>query len=112
VYVTLHAKGTLFLFARARKGCLGRARIGQKTQFLQKPKEGTAMAVGKIKWFSDMKGYGFIETGEGKNLFVHFSAVQQQGCQSLHEGQAVTYDIGEGRKGRQAENVVPQTVAP
>lgn len=70
------------------------------------------MAIGKIKWFSDIKGYGFIDTGEGKDLFVHFSAVQQQGCKSLHEGQEVEYEIGEGPKGRQAANVVPQTVAP
>lgn len=69
------------------------------------------MAIGKIKWFSDTKGYGFIETGEGKDLFVHFSAVQQQGYKSLHEGQEVAYEVGDGPKGRQAENVVPQPAA-
>lgn len=69
------------------------------------------MATGKIKWFSDTKGYGFIETGEGKDLFVYFSAVQQEGYKSLHEGQEVAYEVGDGPKGKQAENVVPQAAA-
>ena len=64
------------------------------------------MAQGKIKWFSDAKGYGFIETGQGRDLFVHFSAIQQEGYKSLREGQEVEYEIGEGPKGPQAEKVV------
>ena len=64
------------------------------------------MPVGKIKWFSDAKGYGFIGTEEGKDLFVHFSAIQQDGYKSLREGQEVEYEIGEGPKGVQAEKVV------
>ena len=67
------------------------------------------MPTGKIKWFSDAKGYGFIDTGIGKDLFVHFSAIQQDGYKSLKEGQEVEYEVGEGPKGPQAENVVPQS---
>ncbi len=103
-----------FLFAQAREGCYGQARLGSAMRFLGsttrfqgKSKEGTAMAIGKIKWFSDIKGYGFIDTGEDKDLFVHFSAVQQEGYKYLHEGQEVEYEIGEGPKGKQAQNVVP-----
>lgn len=64
------------------------------------------MPEGIIKWFNDAKGYGFIDTGEGKDLFVHFSAVQSEGYKSLREGQAVEYEIGEGPNGPQAEKVV------
>lgn len=66
------------------------------------------MALGKIKWFSDAKGYGFIDTGEGKDLFVHYSAIQQDGYKSLREGQEVEYEVGTGPKGPQAEQVVPR----
>jgi CspA family cold shock protein len=65
------------------------------------------MPTGKIKWFSDAKGYGFIDTGTGKDLFVHFSAIQKDGYKSLREGQEVEYEVGEGPKGSQAEKVVP-----
>ena len=64
------------------------------------------MPVGKIKWFSDAKGYGFIDTGEGKDLFVHFSAIQQDGYKSLREGQEVEYEVGEGPKGATGGKVV------
>ena len=65
------------------------------------------MPTGKVKWFSDAKGYGFIDTGGDKDLFVHFSAVQQEGFKSLREGQHVEYEVGVGPQGRQAERVVP-----
>lgn len=65
------------------------------------------MPIGKVKWFSDAKGYGFIDTGSGKDLFVHFSAIKQDGYKSLQEGQEVEYEVGDGPKGPQAENVVP-----
>jgi len=71
-------------------------------------KEITIVALGKIKWFSDAKGYGFIDTGEGKDLFVHYSAIQQDGYKSLREGQEVEYEVGQGPKGPQAEQVVPR----
>jgi len=64
------------------------------------------MPVGKIKWFSDVKGYGFIDTGQARDLFVHFSAIQQNGYKSLREGQEVEYEVAEGPKGPQADKVV------
>jgi CspA family cold shock protein len=64
------------------------------------------MLNGKVKWFNDAKGYGFIETSEGKDIFVHYSAIQKEGFKTLSEGQAVEFDIVEGAKGPQAANVV------
>lgn len=61
---------------------------------------------GKVKWFNAEKGYGFIETEEGGDVFVHFSAIQEEGFKSLDEGQAVEFDIVEGARGPQAANVV------
>ncbi len=65
------------------------------------------MARGTVKWFSDQKGYGFI-TPEGgkKDVFVHFSAVQTEGFKSLHEGDTVEFEVTNGPKGEQAQNVV------
>ncbi len=63
------------------------------------------MAVGTVKWFNDQKGYGFIAREEGKDVFVHFSAVGGDGWRSLEEGQAVSFDIEESDKGPQAVNV-------
>ena len=65
------------------------------------------MPTGKMKWFSDARGYGFIETGTGKDLFVHFSAIQQDNCKFLREGQEVEYEAGTGAQGAQAEKVTP-----
>ena len=62
---------------------------------------------GKVKWFSDAKGYGFIEMEGHKDLFVHFSAIQRDGYKSLAEGQEVSFEIEEGAKGPQAAQVVP-----
>ena len=61
---------------------------------------------GKVKWFNAEKGYGFIEREDGGDVFVHFSAIQGEGFKTLDEGQAVTYDLTEGARGRQASNVV------
>ena len=63
------------------------------------------MLNGKVKWFNDAKGYGFIETTEGKDIFVHYSAIQKDGFKTLSEGQEVTFDIVDGAKGPQAANV-------
>ncbi|MFO8191670.1 MAG: cold-shock protein [Firmicutes bacterium ML8_F2] len=61
---------------------------------------------GKVKWFNPDKGYGFIETEEGNDVFVHFSAIQSEGFKTLDEGQSVEFDVVEGERGKQAANVV------
>ena len=63
------------------------------------------MKIGTVKWFSPEKGYGFITQEEGDDVFVHFSAIQEEGFKSLEEGQHVSFDIADGPKGKQAENV-------
>jgi len=60
---------------------------------------------GKVKWFNDSKGFGFIEAETGSDVFVHFSAIQDSGFKSLQEGQAVTFDVQDGPKGKSAANV-------
>jgi CspA family cold shock protein len=64
------------------------------------------MAKGKVKWFNGSKGYGFITQDEGKDVFVHFSAIQGDGFKSLDEGQEVEFEVVNGPKGLQAANVV------
>lgn len=61
--------------------------------------------LGKVKWFNDAKGYGFIEQESGEDVFVHFSSIQGDGFKSLSEGQSVEFDIIQGEKGPQASNV-------
>ena len=63
------------------------------------------MANGKVKWFSNQKGYGFIQTDDGEDIFVHFSAIQAEGYKTLAQGQEVEFEISEGPKGPQAANV-------
>lgn len=63
------------------------------------------MARGKIKWFNDAKGYGFIEQESGEDVFVHFSAIQMDGFKTLAEGQVVEFEIQSGNKGLHAANV-------
>jgi cold shock protein len=69
--------------------------------------EGGTLAEGTVKWFSNEKGFGFIEREEGDDVFVHHSAVQMDGYRSLTEGQKVQFEVVQGDKGLQASNVQP-----
>jgi CspA family cold shock protein len=66
------------------------------------------MAQGVVKWFNDVKGFGFITPDEGgEELFAHFSAIEMKGFKSLKEGQKVTFEVVEGPKGKQATHIKP-----
>ena len=63
------------------------------------------MAEGTVKWFSERKGYGFIEQDDGGDIFVHHSSINMAGFKTLNEGDRVTFEVGEGTKGPAAQNV-------
>lgn len=64
------------------------------------------MAIGTVKWFNDAKGFGFITPeGGGEDVFAHFSAISMEGFKTLKEGQAVSFDVTQGPKGKQASNI-------
>ncbi|MFM8847876.1 MAG: cold-shock protein [Actinomycetota bacterium] len=65
------------------------------------------MAIGTVKFFNAEKGYGFISRDDGPDVFVHFSQIQSTGYKTLSEGQQVEFEIGQGRKGDEAQNVRP-----
>lgn len=64
------------------------------------------MTTGKVKWFNDAKGYGFIQREDGEDVFVHFTAIQSDGFKTLAEGQEVEFEVLNGQKGPQAANVL------
>ncbi len=65
------------------------------------------MAEGKVKWFNEKKGFGFIENEDGTDIFVHYSAIQMGSFRTLFEGQRVSFDVEQGKKGLAAANVRP-----
>jgi len=67
------------------------------------------MSEGTVKWFNQKKGYGFITTSDGKEIFVHYSNIRAEGFKNLTEGDAVSFDVVDGEKGLRAENVVPKS---
>ena len=87
-----------FYAARVAGGSLGAAALR---------KEVTELATGKVKFFNAQKGFGFISREEGDDVFVHFSAIEGTGYESLEEGQRVEFDVGPGKKGDEARNVRP-----
>ena len=90
----------LAVLARAAKG-LSEAEKSTAIYFF-----GGITMKGTVKWFNNQKGYGFISDAEGKDVFVHFSALQMDGFKVLDEGEAVEFDVVDGEKGPQASNVV------
>jgi len=64
------------------------------------------VAKGRVKWFNEKKGYGFISRDDGNDVFVHFSAIKRNGFKSLYEGDEVEFEVSQGPKGLQATNVV------
>jgi cold shock protein len=68
---------------------------------------GSVVATGTVKWFNAEKGYGFIQREGGSDLFVHYTAINGSGYRSLEEGQAVEFEVTQGPKGDQAQNVTP-----
>ena len=66
-----------------------------------------SMTTGRVKWFDEKKGFGFIEREDGNDVFVHFKAITGSGFKTLTEGQEVQFEVEQGQKGPQATNVVP-----
>jgi CspA family cold shock protein len=82
--------------------------LNRTPKFLKLPKEANTMSeriTGTVKWFNGDKGFGFIEREGGKDVFVHFSAIQGDGFRNLMEGQKVEFNVEQGPKGPQASNV-------
>lgn len=65
------------------------------------------MPSGRVKWFNETKGFGFIEQDGGEDVFVHYTSIQSEGFKTLKEGQRVDFEVTEGPKGLKAENVMP-----
>jgi CspA family cold shock protein len=86
----------------------GACLCGVSSTALDAAKEAAAVATGTVEWFDSNRGYGFIRPEQGEDVFVHISAVEASGLQTLQEGQAVEFDIEQGRKGPQAANLRPR----
>jgi CspA family cold shock protein len=83
------------------------ARSPRSPDFLnERKKEPVAQYKGKVKWFNNAKGYGFIGRDDGPDVFVHYSAIQLDGYKTLKEGDDVEFDIVQGQKGPQADSVI------
>ena len=108
--VAVEAAAALAVFFCASKLICGSGvsiprRTPDKGRSLSKQGRRTMRITGKVKWFNNAKGYGFIEREGGSDVFVHFSAIQGNGFRTLEEGQAVEFEIVDGPKGPQAGNV-------
>ena len=84
---------------------MGRGSVTKVASSHQQDRKRTMRITGKVKWFNNAKGYGFIEREGGSDVFVHYSAIQGAGFRSLEEGQPVEFEIVDGPKGPQAGNV-------
>jgi CspA family cold shock protein len=73
---------------------------------MNKREEVKAMSKGRVKWFNEQKGFGFISRDDGNDLFVHFSSIKQEGFKVLREGDEVEFEVAQGKKGLQAIDVV------
>jgi len=80
-------------------------RQGGVLEGIQEGEEVRALANGTVKWFNDKKGYGFINENEGRDIFVHFSAIDMPGFKTLSEGDVVMFDVEESDRGPEAKNV-------
>ncbi len=112
LFFALHIRVVVVLFCCIRvlfgHACSGRRKSTATLRLCPGSRwEGRRLPEGTVKWFSNEKGYGFIEREDGEDLFVHFSEIQIDGFKTLNEGQKVEFEVTEGAKGLQASNVVP-----